>query len=211
MTLERTNVRRRVLRDLLGVGGLVASDVLTGGSRAVGLSNSARPLLQLAAVTEALSISFYTAVLRDASFHMGVSATATLQQVLATKTDHQREVASLGGVPSVSTFYVSPEVQSDARQFVRTAQHLSHLGLQVYLSATEALALQGRSSSAAVAARLAASEAQHAVMLVHLAGLNTEPSAVRVAVQRLETLTAEIAPYLRPHSSTSLRLTFGAG
>jgi len=167
--------------------------------------------VRLAATTEALSASLYTAVLRNATFDIGVSAAETLHQVLATRTEHLREIAQLGGVPSVSTFYVSPQVQSDARQFVATAEHLSHLGVQMYVSATEAFAAQGEPASAAVTARLAASEARHGVMLAHLAGLNPGSGLSQVKmVQRPAILIAELAPYLQAGTSTSLQLRFGA-
>ncbi|GGR03237.1 ferritin-like domain-containing protein [Deinococcus ruber] len=202
-----TATRRRVLRDLMGAGGLLVADTLAGNSRATGMGGAV-PLLQVAATTEALSVSFYTAVLAGATFHITDTATAALRQVLATEQQHLKLLRRLGGLPGATTFCVDPKVQTDARTFVMTAQHLAHLSAQTYLAATEDLAAHREAALAGAAARLAAREAQHSAVLAHLAGLDPLATAQPpLSSRRPADLWAALTPYLRPSAPGTLRLT----
>ncbi|ULH13913.1 ferritin-like domain-containing protein (plasmid) [Deinococcus sp. KNUC1210] len=206
-----TAARRRVLRDLLGTGGLLLADALAGNSRAAGTLNAPVPLLQVAATTEALSVSFYTAVLAGATFHIGDKATAALRQILATERHHLKLLGRLGGLPGATTFSVDPQVQTDARSFIRTAQHLAHLSAQTYLAATEDLAAHREAALAGAAARLAAREAQHSAVLAQLAGLDPLAAVPPISARRATDLRAALTPYLRPGAPGTLLLTLRNG
>ena len=201
--------RRRVMRGLLGVGGLLAAELLPGVGGTASAAALRRPL-NLAASAEALTVSFYAAVLASASFHIGDEATATLQRMLAAERGHLTLLTELGATPPAQPFYVPQEVLSDASRFVHTAQALEALSHSAYLSATHTFAGHGQASLAAAAASLAAAEAQHHSVLAGLAGLEPLAELPIAAAPGAERVQAALDGYLSRRGG-SLRLDAPAG
>lgn len=164
--------RRQVLGTLVGVGGLAAAGMLPGlsGVGSAPLSDHTN-LLDLAATTEALTVTFYHAVLSGAEFVINDEAADQLRLMLDAERQHLELLRALGGTPQTGPFYLPVHLLADASVFVHSGQQLERVATGMYIAATHEFAALGQPTLAATAAQLAASEAQHQMLLSHLAGL----------------------------------------
>jgi hypothetical protein len=194
-----------VLSSLLGSGVVLAGgglNVLAGSARTASMTHAR--LLDLAATAEALSVTLYTTVLGQATFHIEAGAHAQLRALLGSELDHLNGVASLGGAPLRTMFTTPAGLLTDASAFVRWAQHLERSTTEFYLAATHQLALQGNADLAAKTAALAASEAQHAAAINFLAGLPSAALAQPVtAVRGVGGLLSALTEFTRPAGNAS--------
>jgi len=163
--------RRRVLRTLVGTGGLLASGAMSGLAAPI----TAQPtdplgLLNQLATHEALLVTFYHAVLTGAAFSVTRTAAGQLRTMLDTQHQHLQLLKAQGGRPEVTAFALPEQLTADASVFVSTAQYLEQVSAATYIAATHDFAVLGKPTLAATAAQFGSAEAQHLAQLSHLAG-----------------------------------------
>lgn len=163
--------RRRVLRTLVGTGGLLASGVVSGlaASPAVQVTEPLDLLNQLA-TQEALLVTFYHTVLSGATFLVTDTAADQLRTMLDTQRQHLQLLTAQGGRPQAASFTLPEHLTADASVFVSTGQYLEQVSAATYVAATHDFAVLGRPVLAATAAQFGTAEAQHLALLSHLAG-----------------------------------------
>ncbi|MGY2896011.1 ferritin-like domain-containing protein [Deinococcus sp. UYEF24] len=165
--------RRRVLRTLVGTGGLLASGVVSGlAASTTTLATDPLSLLNQLATQEALLVTFYHAVLDGAAFSVTDTAADQLKTMLDTQRQHLQLLLAQGGRPQATSFALPEQVTADASVFVSTGQYLEQVSAATYVAATHDFAVLGRPALAATAAQFGAAEAQHLAQLSHLAGFD---------------------------------------
>lgn len=189
--------RRRVLRGLIGVGGLAASGLLPGlGHLALAAPLTPAVALGPAATAEAVQVTLYHAVLTGATFHINSASTGQLRLLLDAARQHLDTLRTLDVRPPPGAHHLPGAVLSDASVFVQTAQQLAALVTAASIAAAQDHAALGQPRLAGVAAQLAASAAQHQAVLAHLAGLAGDHVAWPAATfGRTADAWAALAPY----------------
>lgn len=163
----------------LGVGLTAASFTSIFGVGAFGAiveasrspTDDVATILNLATTAEMLAVTFYDAVRTKATFHMEESAAQSLVVVMNAEKYHLQMLRSLGGRLLQSQFYLPAGLLSNARVFASAGLATETAFANAYLAAAQRLAVLGKPTLAATAARLGASEAQHLTLLSYLAGL----------------------------------------
>ena len=189
--------RRRVLQTLMGAGGLLVSERLPGtGASALAAPGNHLRLLDLAAATTALGLTFYQRALTESEFTLGETGTRQLESLLAAQRTDAGQVQALGGQVLTRRVQLPDSVHRDASVFVQTGLHIERASAQFYLSATRDLAAQNTPEVTLLLARLAAHASQRQVRLAHLAGLSGDEAVLGSVARSTPEALGALSVYL---------------
>jgi hypothetical protein len=205
MTREHNNqgahARRGFLKRSVSVSSGIAAAGFVGafGIRAADApEDDIATLLHLATTAEALAVIFYYTAITTATFRIDEEDAEHLRLVMDAEMHHLQILQSFGGASLTQQFYMPERMLSDASRFVDTSLRIERVFAGAYLAATHQFAALGHPKLAATAAQHSASEAQHLMLISHVAGLR--PSDVTLPAplfyQVSDALPA-LAPFLR--------------
>ncbi|MBK9711974.1 MAG: ferritin-like domain-containing protein [Kouleothrix sp.] len=197
----KLRTRRNFLKTAVGVGGGLTVANFGGvfgiGSAEIAASDVSA-IVNLAATAEALAVTLYYAVIAGATFYIGEQAIENLKLAMDAEMHHLQILQSLGGRPLTWQFHLPERMATDADVFVDTALKAETAFAGAYLAATHQLAVLGQPRLAATAAQHGASEAQHLMVMRHLAGFGPSDLTLPEPIFRqVSDALPTLAPFLK--------------